>query len=155
MRKPLNVMKIRTLQSGDYNPVSNSYGMVRNNHTQAHQGWDLTAAPGTPVYAIADGEVTVGHSATYGNWVSLKFSYKCKPHYAFYAHLQTAYQGNSSVREGALLGFTGRSGNAAGIPQGESHLHFEIRTMEHPPLGLTGRMDPGQVLGYELYQSYP
>jgi len=154
MRKPLTVMKMRTLQYGQYDPVSNSYGMVRRNHKQAHQGWDLLASPGTPVFAIADGELTVGHGATYGNWASLKFTHQGLPHYAFYAHLQ-AVQGNSSVVEGALIGLTGRTGNASNIPQPESHLHFEIRIMEHPPLGLHGRIDPGQVLGYEAYVCSP
>ena len=33
------------------------FGMVRNGGTRPHQGVDLYAAPGTPVYAISAGEV--------------------------------------------------------------------------------------------------
>jgi len=155
MRKPLNDMKLRQLQYGDYNPVSNSFGMVRRNHKRPHQGWDLAASPGTPVFAITGGELSVGHSASFGNWASLKFLHRGQPHYALYGHLQTAVAGNSSVIEGTLIGFTGRTGNASKIPRGESHLQFEIRTTEHPAYGLHGRVYPGEVLSNEIYQCAP
>jgi murein DD-endopeptidase MepM/ murein hydrolase activator NlpD len=148
-------MRLRRLQYGKYDPASNSYGMVRRSQHRPHQGWDLAAAPGTPVFAITSGELTTGHSASYGKWASLKFTHHGKPRYAFYGHLQTAVLSNCSVPEGSLIGFTGRTGNAVGIPHDESHLHFEIRTMEHPALGLHGRVDPGEVLGYEVYSCSP
>jgi murein DD-endopeptidase MepM/ murein hydrolase activator NlpD len=155
MRKPLNNMHLRQLQYGKYDPGSNSFGMVRRNHQRAHQGWDLASPPGTPVYAITGGELTTGHSPSYGNWVSLKFRHHGHVRYAFYGHLQTAMGGNCSVPEGTLIGFTGRTGNASKIPHGESHLHFEIRTVEHPAHGLHGRIDPGEILGYETYSCGP
>jgi murein DD-endopeptidase MepM/ murein hydrolase activator NlpD len=151
MRAPLNAMKIRTHQAGRYAPLSNTFGNVRAGNTRAHQGWDLEASPGTAVFAISDGEVTSGSSPTYGTWLSLRFSWRDKPCYAFYAHLSNVLVKDASVREGAIIGFTGRSGNAARIPVAEAHLHFEIRTVEHPGLGLPGRIDPGEVLGYRVY----
>jgi murein DD-endopeptidase MepM/ murein hydrolase activator NlpD len=158
MRNPLTVMKIRPCQYGLAAPLTNTFGMVRSNNTQAHQGWDLDAAPGTTVYAITDGLTKAGISNSYGNWLSLKFSYQGKTYFAFHAHLSgylTSAE-NQSVTEGAPIALTGRSGNAQNIPLGESHLHFEIRTAEFPYGGapLTGRIDPGEILGYQLYSSH-
>jgi murein DD-endopeptidase MepM/ murein hydrolase activator NlpD len=153
MRRPLNVLKIRPLQFGAYDPISNTHGMVRAKHTRAHQGWDLLAPVGTSVYAIANGELKRGQSATYGKWLSLGFSHRGQTYFAFYAHLCAFLQGNSSVLEGAMIGLTGRSGNASKIPISEAHLHFEIRTVESPGHGLAGRIDPGEIFGYEIYSS--
>jgi murein DD-endopeptidase MepM/ murein hydrolase activator NlpD len=47
------------------NSVSNTFGMVRNyaNGTpKPHQGWDFSAAVGTPAFAIADGKVIFVHN---------------------------------------------------------------------------------------------
>ena len=155
MRNPLHSMKIRPLQYGAYDPVSNTYGNVRRHRTRTHQGWDLLAPVGTPVFAITDGELTSGHSQSYGNWLSLKFMHRGNPHYAFYAHLQNILQRDCSIVEGSLIATSGRSGNAMQIPHAEAHLHFEIRTVEHPNLALHGRIDPGEALGYRIYSCSP
>lgn len=153
MRNPLNAMKIRPFQFGKYDPVSNSFGKVRVHHTRPHRGWDLLASPGTAVYAITDGEVTSQVSPSYGKTITLKFHRSGKTYYAFYAHLGVISVTNSCVREGALIGKTGMTGNAQGIPLSESHLHFEIRTKQRPPnhSGLHDRIDPGEVLRYSVY----
>jgi murein DD-endopeptidase MepM/ murein hydrolase activator NlpD len=151
MKPPLQRMKIRQRQYGRYDPISNTFGNVRHSHTGAHQGWDLVATPGSPVFAIADGELKVGKSDTYGNWISLKFMHAQRELFAFYAHLQGACVGNCSITEGSLIGFAGRTGNANQIPLSEAHLHFEIRTKESPGHKLDGRIDPGEVFGYHIY----
>ena len=90
MRKPLNVMQIRPCQFQKSDPLSNTLvGWVQTKHgkPRAHQGWDLDARPGTPVFAIADGEVKAGTSSTYGSWLSLKFLYQGRKYFAYYAHL--------------------------------------------------------------------
>ena len=48
------------------------------------------------------------------------------------------------VSAGTQLGLSGDTGNARGmatIPKG-AHLHFEVRTIQNPGLGLGGRIDP-------------
>jgi murein DD-endopeptidase MepM/ murein hydrolase activator NlpD len=151
MHFPLTQMKIRPFQFGNYDPISNSFGKVRVHHTRPHQGWDLLAGPGTPVYAIADGELTSHFSSSYGKTATLKFQHGGRTYYAFYAHLSVVFVTNASVGEGAVIGLTGMSGNANGIPLSEAHLHFEVRTMAAPHSGLHGRIDPGEVLGYSVY----
>lgn len=102
------------------------------------------------------GEARYGYSQSYGHTVTLKFSHNGKTYYAFYAHLTpmcTSMFADRSVREGDVLAFTGMSGNAAGIPAEEAHLHFEIRQSDNVGSGLSGRLDPGEVFGYGLYSS--
>ena len=147
-------MRIREMQFGLHNPISNTFGMVRKKSKGVHQGWDLTAVPGTPVYAIRDGEIFVGYSNTYGHNITLKFSYQGKTYFAFYAHLQKPTISNvSSVAEGTVIGTTGTSGNARALNADERHLHFEIRTTEIVGSGLSNRIDPGEILGYQYYSS--
>ena len=147
MRDPLTVMRIRRGER------RHTFGMVRhhaNGKPKAHQGWDLSAAPGTPIYGIADGTVAyaVYHGA-YGLQLCLAFSHNGAKKYAFYAHLSTIYvSSGQSVSAGQLVGATGTSGNADGLPAADTHLHFEIRSSPHLRKGLGGREDPGNVLGF-------
>jgi murein DD-endopeptidase MepM/ murein hydrolase activator NlpD len=156
MRNPLDRMKIRPCQFGALDPLSNTFGLVRVHNTRPHQGWDLEATVGTPVYAVADGGIKAGVSSTYGNWLSLKLSHKGRTYFAFYAHLSnylTQVQ-NQFVAEGTPIAQTGMSGNARTIPLPEAHLHFEVRIVEFPAGGLSGRVDPGEILGYRFYSSH-
>lgn len=152
MRLPLDVMRLRRFQFSRYDPMSNTFGMVRNGGTRAHQGWDLEAPVGTRVYAISDGYLTTGYSpGGYGRWARLRFHHHGKTLYAFYGHLEHHHV-HGHVTEGTVVGRSGRSGNATSIPATESHLHFEIRTVPHPGKGLGGRIDPAVILGYRFYE---
>jgi murein DD-endopeptidase MepM/ murein hydrolase activator NlpD len=160
MRYPLDQMKIRPFQFGAYDPISNTFGKVRKKNTRAHQGWDLLAMPGTPVYAIADGELKFIDEGRTGLGLKAiqKFTHNKSTYFAVYAHLSTALVGASSVKQGAKIAKTGMSGNASWprpIPVAEAHLHFEIRTQEIIPRSpnhpLAHRVDPGEVFGYTIY----
>lgn len=162
---PLRVMKLRTQQLP--NTYAAGYGKVRNwntalkEYTKVHQGWDLEATSGTPCYAIAAGIIThVGMHPQFGKNVLLQFSKSGTVNqstldtlFAFYAHLSVAsVQVGKIVAAGDQIGLTGHTGNAsANAP----HLHFEIRktSAPSPGLGLVGRMDPGEVLGYDYLVS--
>ena len=154
MHPPLDRMKIRAKQFGRVDPLSNTFGKVRNHGTRVHQGWDIEASPGTPVYAIADGKLTHSHGKDYGECLQLEFTQEGKTYYAFYAHLGLILMKSCSVTEGSVVAFTGMSGNASGIPKAEAHLHFEIRTKSAAGKGLGGRIDPGEILGYKYYGCY-
>jgi lipoprotein YgeR len=92
-----------------------------------HEGIDLPAPVGTPVFAAADGRVVYAGSAIrgYGNLVVLKHA----------GDLLTAYAHNSvllvsqgqSVRAGDRIALVGQSGHATG-----PHLHFEVRSGQIP-----------------------
>jgi len=51
------------------------------------------------------------------------------------------------VKMGELIGRTGDTGNARGLPKADEHLHFEIRTMPRLGKGLEGRVSPIEVFG--------
>jgi murein DD-endopeptidase MepM/ murein hydrolase activator NlpD len=92
-----------------------------------HEGIDLPAPVGTPVFAAADGRVVYAGSAIrgYGNLIVLKHA----------GDLLTAYAHNSvllvsqgqAVRAGERIALVGQSGHATG-----PHLHFEVRSGQIP-----------------------
>jgi murein DD-endopeptidase MepM/ murein hydrolase activator NlpD len=147
MRPPLVMMRIRQ------NSTKNIFGMVRNAGHRAHQGWDLEAKVGTPIYAVTDGIIRdVKNAGDYGHQLLLEFIFKGQTYYAFYAHLSgTLRRNGEQVCEGDLLGFTGNTGNASNLPRTQDHLHFEVRSLRQPGKGLGGRLDPGLLLGFGIY----
>lgn len=177
MRPPLDKMKIRTAEldattsapsvssrlSHHASPVGGSFGRVRSSGTKPHQGWDLYAEIGTPVYAVGPGVVEYAETrGDYGNQICLRLDEQSltpmtpqylgeQLRYAFYAHLSLCLvKKGQAVLEGDVIALTGNTGNAANTPP---HLHFELRTKPRPSTGLGGRLDPGSLLGYGYYSS--
>lgn len=156
MRGPLDTMRIRRCS------LSHGFGMVRTDakgNAKPHQGWDLSAPEGTPVYAITRGIVRgvvrdEKRGGDYGCQLLLEFEHHGQVHFAFYAHLSAVLVENGKgVAEGQVIGFTGRTGNARKLKaRADEHLHFELRNwIEKPGKGLAGRIDPGEILGYAVY----
>ncbi|MFN8345574.1 MAG: M23 family metallopeptidase [Spirosomataceae bacterium] len=149
MTTPLEIMRLRSIISRVYAPQNNQFGKVRDSGTQSHQGWDLQASVGTPVRAIADGKLTYEDKGKLGKQLYLEFTHNGFTLYALYAHLsQISVIPPCSVSEGTIIGLVGKTGNAKDLPTNEVHLHFEIRFTKNLGLGLSGRMDPGEILGY-------
>jgi murein DD-endopeptidase MepM/ murein hydrolase activator NlpD len=144
--RPVNRWQIRGRSN------SNTFGMVRhyaNGSPKPHQGWDFAAATGDPCFAVADGTVAfTAVQGDYGGQICLQFQKGAQTLYAFYAHLQFlyAYQG-MRVERGLPIGTVGKSGNAWNQPESERHLHFEVRTIARPGLGLGGRLSPMVLFG--------
>lgn len=132
------------------NSESNTFGMVRRNadgSARPHQGWDFEAPIGTECFAIADGAVALVSSAgDYGKLVALSFHLNGETLYAAYAHLsEIRVATGQAVTRGQVIGRTGDSGNAKGMTGRDLHLHFELRTIKQPGLGLVGRISPLQI----------
>src|SRR4051794_11010552 len=87
MRPPLKDMKIRTAESDSSqsgagvssrlsqkaSPIGGSFGRVRSSGKKPHQGWDLYAAVGTPVYAVGPGVVEYSEThGAYGTQICLR-----------------------------------------------------------------------------------
>lgn len=88
-----------------------------------HEGIDLVAPTGTPVYAIADGVLAFhGEKGPNGQLVVVQHPGDML---SYYAHL-SAYAPNlregMSIRRGQLLGYVGNTGRSTG-----PHLHFGIK----------------------------
>jgi len=107
-----------------------SWGAPRSGGRR-HEGVDMLAPTGTPIYAVASGSVSFKQNRLGGNAVSLAGD---NGNRYYYAHL-SQYEGASRrVNQGDVIGYNGDTGNATGIP----HLHFEI----HPGGGLAVNPTP-------------
>lgn len=132
----------------------NTFGMVRakpDGTPRAHQGWDFAAPIGTDCRAIGSGVVElVEERGDYGLQIVLRLTEPAngEPAWAFYAHLSSAsVKAGDVVTAGQVIGRTGESGNARGMPAADQHLHFELRTEPNPGLGLDGRISPLLIYG--------
>ena len=96
-----------------------------------HEGVDMLAPFGVPIYAVVDGFATFKSNRLGGNAVSLVGD---NGNRYYYAHLQSYEGASRRVRQGDLIGYNGDTGNARGTP----HLHFEV----HPGGGLAVNPTP-------------
>lgn len=134
------------------NSVNNTFGYVRkyaNGNAKPHQGWDFTAAVGDPLWAVGAGKVIfVRNRGDYGMQLCHSLTFNGKTYYAFYAHLASVIVSTGDLVEpDTYLGTNGKSGNAKNLAAKELHLHFEVRTIAEPGLGLGGRVSPFTIFG--------
>lgn len=107
--------------------VSSEFGKRKNpfsGEMKNHNGIDLAAAEGTPVYAIKDGAVyaAIEKDPEFGNYIIL--SHDLGKMTSVYAHLsKITVDRYQYVKKGDVIGYVGQTGKATG-----PHLHFEIRT---------------------------
>lgn len=92
-------------------------------YRRMHTGVDLSAQPGTPVHATAEGRVTTAGRGEglggYGICVVVDHGYGFK---TLYAHLQDVKVSTGQrVSRGTVVGTVGRTGLAQGY-----HLHYEV-----------------------------
>lgn len=85
-----------------------------------HNGVDVAAKPGTPIYAPAMGKVTFSSTKNgYGNYIMIDHG---NGYVTTYAHMtERKVQEGAVVKQGDLIGTVGSTGRVTG-----PHLHFEI-----------------------------
>ena len=111
------------------------FGSTQNGTRETHHGVEFPNKAGTPVLAVAAGQVIFAGNddvATlawvpkfYGNVVVIRhfFAGTPLPIFTLYAHLQDVYSHEGErVLAGQAIGSVGSTGTAVG-----SHLHFEVR----------------------------
>jgi murein DD-endopeptidase MepM/ murein hydrolase activator NlpD len=86
-----------------------------------HEGVDLAAPSGTPIFATAEGVVVfAGRQSGYGNVVKIRHAFGFE---TVYAHLRKSrVQLGQRVERGARIADMGSTGRSTG-----SHLHYEVR----------------------------
>ena len=101
---------------------------------EQHQGIDLDAQAGEPVYAALDGTVTTAATSdSYGNWIELTHADGFSTRYA-HCYILAVKEGDT-VSAGDLIALAGETGDADG-----AHLHFELLENGQP-------VDPAAALG--------
>jgi murein DD-endopeptidase MepM/ murein hydrolase activator NlpD len=98
---------------------------------RVHDAIDIMAPQGTPVLAVADGEIARFFDSERGGITVYQFSADKKLIY-YYAHLQRRadnLQPGQFVKQGTLIGYVGDTGNS-GV--GNFHLHFAIWAVNDP-----------------------
>ncbi len=132
---PLKVMEYRGwYQNGTkWAPERSAYlNYTAYRNKKKHDGLDLYAPVGTPVYACVEGEVYIKRkTSTYGNHIGIKGEYNGKTYYFFYAHFKSSalFEKGDMVKIGDLIGYTGKTGYESSHDR-HSHLHFEVRDTE-------------------------
>ncbi|ANB61215.1 LysM peptidoglycan-binding domain-containing protein [Anoxybacteroides amylolyticum] len=116
------------LQVGTYTPFGDTYGESRQYGGQrVHEGIDIIAPKGTPIYSSTDGTVVRKGWSDLGGWrLTVKTS---EGVYIYYAHMQTYATGINEgglVKKGQLIGYVGDSGYGPLGTTGKfvAHLHF-------------------------------
>ena len=117
---------------------------------RAHNGTDYVAPKGTPVSAMANGQVlAAGRQGGYGNLVVIRHPNGYK---TFYGHLSGFARGvrkGSSVTQGQLIGYVGSTGISTG-----PHLHFEMRVNDRPVNPRKVVIPPGEPVPQALLASF-
>src|SRR5690606_7398953 len=100
-----------------------------------HEGVDIFAPKGTPIYAAAGGTILSVGWNTYGGY---RLTVKTDSSTAFYYAHMSAYNGTfqkgDTIRQGQLIGYVGNTGYG---PEGTDgmfvpHLHFGIYDISSP-----------------------
>jgi hypothetical protein len=129
---------VQATVSGD--PESGTFGCVRSNGTQFHEGVDIKALrhdrngePADPVSAAMDGVVRYVNSrpgdSNYGRYIVVEHPNLTPAVYTLYAHLARIEAGirpGVAVQAGQVIALMGRSEGSMAIPKERAHVHFEI-----------------------------
>lgn len=85
-----------------------------------HQGLDISAEKGHPVYATADGTVnSASYNGDYGNLVVLTHDFGLSTRYGHLSKFNV--KSGDTVKRGDVIGFVGSTGRSTG-----AHLHYEV-----------------------------
>lgn len=149
--------KLKCLPGGAGQGVVNADGLARPVDKQypkgspfgmrdgaMHNGLDLPAPLGTPVYAFADGKVIAAQDSGvigFGGWVVLLHSIEGVEYSTVYGHMfpgQVHVSVGQTVSAGQQIAEVGNAGKSFG-----AHLHFEIHKGNRLQNGWAGVEDPG------------
>ena len=104
--------------------LADNFGEPRDGGVRSHRGIDIFAPRGTKVIAAADGTITyLGEQRKGGLCLWLTTDAGVAFYYAHLDRWVSGLQEGMRVRQGALIGYVGNTGNAKKSPP---HLHFQV-----------------------------
>ena len=133
---PLKFMSIAPSSAGNYR--GGTYGNTRSGGTQFHDGVDIASPRNANLYSMYDGTVTDMRKSflpgqygrkSYGNYITIKSVINGNTVYLKYNHLEFVSSGlmiGSALAQGAYMGITGNTGNAA-KPGIIPHVHIQAK----------------------------
>jgi murein DD-endopeptidase MepM/ murein hydrolase activator NlpD len=115
---------IQPVSNKELNRIASGFGLRIDpvyKTTKMHKGLDFTAPQGTPIYATADGSVSLADfSATgFGNHVIINHGYGYETLYGHMVKLNCTV--GKAVKRGELIGWVGTTGKSTG-----PHCHYEV-----------------------------
>lgn len=109
--------------------VTSGFGARRDpfhGRSRAHNGLDIAAPHGSPVFATGDGWVT--KADWWGNYGLIVVIKHPSGHETRFAHLSAVkVAAGQTVRKGQVIGHIGSTGRSTG-----PHLHYEVRFNDSP-----------------------
>jgi murein DD-endopeptidase MepM/ murein hydrolase activator NlpD len=125
---------------------------LNSTHPEGHNGVDLKAPKGTPIYPIAPGKIILIADTPKGG-KNLKIAHEDGQVVSYYAHLDSISVSNGQkVSQSTIIGAVGDTGNAKGRG---AHLHYEVKVNGNhiDPLNLTGKI-VGSLTKKEAKENY-
>jgi murein DD-endopeptidase MepM/ murein hydrolase activator NlpD len=107
----------------DPEELEDTFNEIHSGHK--HEALDIPAPKGTPVMAVAEGNVVKLFDSKAGGITVYQFD-NTRTYCYYYAHLDRYAAGlkeNTLLRKGDVLGYVGSTGNAS---PDAPHLHFEV-----------------------------
>jgi len=140
--EPGNELKFFAPTSPDRPWTTGSFGCVRTDGWQMHEGLDIlhqhtdrAGEPTDPVLATADGTVmyvnTKAGLSNYGRYIVIRHVVEGLEIYSLYAHLSEAgVKAGQAVRAGQPIAVMGRTSNTSErIDKDRAHVHFELNVL--------------------------
>jgi LysM repeat protein len=116
------------LKQGTYTPFGDTYGESRKyGSNRVHEGTDIFAAKGTPIYSATDGTVIRKGWSELGGWrLTIQTSEGIALYYAHMEKYADSIALGQKVKKGQLIGYVGNSGYGPVDTTGkfDPHLHF-------------------------------
>jgi len=122
------------LSKGAYSPFGNTYADSRTwspdgEAVRSHEGVDIMAAEGTPVYSALGGTVVQAGWLELGGWrLTVRVDSSTDFYYAHLSRYAPGIAKGSVVKKGQLIGYVGSTGYGPEGTKGkfDPHLHFGI-----------------------------
>ena len=119
-----SIPAIQPVSINDYRYISSPFGYrdhPKSGRWKKHEGIDIVAPYGSPVYATGDGMIEYLRSSMhgYGKVIIINHSFGYE---TLYAHMsKLAVNPGDKVKRGQLIGYVGNTGISTG-----THLHYEV-----------------------------